>query len=567
MSQTYVSLYRQTLALRQEKYDASLTAGEYDPFLYPWDAFFGLYALLAIVLTPKVPERLRGFVRYLAFTLGFIHSLYLIRHRRALGFAGGYGIGLCIAWSTIMSGALLLCNDPGRDYWRLEAREAGCDDSTGGHDESTTMSASLSTNLDMDVRQRKVPSVYTATDVKQNGLPGSHKPVSKSYKLVWQGFPYDAGWLHIIDWTVDLVTGFRGVNWNHRIATLARIDAPIPPIPTRGQDKKTSEVYQDSKPTAILGQTLQALQRRAVQDFLIGYLVLDLLKTSMVTDPYFFGLAELDDPSPWFWLAVLTERVPFATRFVRLGMSMAGVLAALTFIFSLSPLFFTRVLPSLVDVSKVTRSPLLEPWLYPPQLYPLTTSVLHTGLAGFWGKFWHQMFRYGISQPSRVLIRKLDLDPSGNTARLVQLLSAFALSGSIHAAGSFTAFSLVKTNPLSGSLLFFLLQALGIFTQTLVVKILHANFALTKPLPRAVGQTTNAVVTLGFLYITGPLLANDLARSGIWLFEPVPISILRGLGFGPGGKDEGFWTWYQDGSTSIGWWKGTRWWETGLAAF
>lgn len=567
MSQIYVSLYRQTLALRQQKYNASIAAGEYTPFLYPWDSFIVLYLLLAIILAPRLSDKFRNLVSYFAFTLVFFHSLYLILHRRTLWFAGGYGIGLCTVWGTIMSGALLLFNDPGRDFWRLEARGAERHDSSLGHDKSTIASASLSASSSLDVRRRKVASVYTATDIKQKKFPGPDKPANIPYKLVWQGFPYNAGWLHIIDWTVDLVTGFRGVNWNHRIPTLARIDASIPPMPTREQDKTASEVNLDSMPTTIPGQTLQALQRRAVQDFLISYLILDVLKTSMVTDPYFLGLVDLDHQSPWFRLSQLTETVPFATRFIRLGMSMAGVLAALTFIFSLNPLFFTFILPALVDVSKLTRSPLLEPWLYPSQWYPLTTSVLHTGLAGFWGKFWHQMFRYGISQPSRVLLRRLDLDPSGNGARVIQLLTAFALSGSIHAAGSFTAFSLVQTHPVSGSLLFFLLQALGVFAQTLVVRVLHSQILWTKSLPRVMGQTANAVATLGFLYFTGPLLANDFARSGIWLFEPVPISILRGLGFGPGGKDEGFWAWSQDGSTWVGWWKGTRWWETGLAIY
>lgn len=567
MSQLYISLYRQTLANRQQKYDASIAAGEYTPFLYPWDSLFALYLLLAIALAPRLPDRLGSFVRYLAFTLVLFHSWYVIIHRRTLWFAGGYGIGLCTAWGTIMSGALLLCSDAGRHFWRLEVREVRPTDLSLGCNGSAISCGTSTASAGVDVKQRKVPSVYTATDIKQTKFPDCDKPATKPYKLVWQDFPNSSGWLHVLDWTVDLVTGFRGVNWNHRIPTLARIDAPIPPLPVVRRDKTTSEVTSESQPTAIPVQTLQAVQHQAVLDFLISYLVLDFLKTSMVTDPYFLGLSGLDSPSPWFWLSQLTKTIPFATRFVRLGMSMTGVVAALTFIFSLSPLFFILILPALVDISKITKSPLLEPWLYPPQWYPLTTSVLHTGLAGFWGKFWHQMFRYGISQPSRVLIQRLGMNPRGNKARIIQLLIAFGLSGSIHAAGSFTAFSLVQTHPFSGSLSFFLLQAFGVFVQTLVVKVLHERVLWTKSLPRFVGQTVNAVVTLGFLYFTGPLLANDFARCGIWLFEPIPVSILRGLGFGPGGKDEGFWAWSQDGSSWVGWWKGERWWETGLAIY
>lgn len=470
-----------------------------------------------------------------------------------------------------MSGALLLCNDVGRDFHRLEAREIQSETpslaSNGSTIPSASSNAQASVGVAVDLKQRRVPGVYTATDTKQPEFPGSEDAATKPYKLVWQDFPHVSGWLHVIDWTVDLVTGFRGVNWNHRIPTLAKIDGPIPPVPVVGKDKPIGEINAGSLPTAISGQKLQALQHRAVFDFLVSYLVLDFLKTTMVTDPYFMGLGGIESPSPWQWLSAVTAMIPFATRFVRLVMSMAGVVAALTLIFSLSPLFFTVILPTVVDVSQITRSPLLEPWLYPPHWYPLTTSVLQTGLAGFWGKFWHQMFRYGISQPSRVLIQKLGMDARGNGARIIQLLIAFGLSGSIHAAGSFTAFSVVPTHPLSGPLSFFLMQALGVFSQTLVVKLLHHGVPWTKSLPRGVGRTTNALVTIGFLYFTGPLLANDFARSGIWLFEPVPVSLLRGLGFGPGGKDEGFWAWSQDGSTWVGWWKGRGWWETGLAIY
>ncbi|KAK5062843.1 hypothetical protein LTR84_004918 [Exophiala bonariae] len=571
MSQNYVSLYRRTLASRQQIYNDSIASGKYQPFLYPWDSLFALVLLLAVTLTPRLPARLGVAVRWLAFTLIFAHSIHVILHRRTLWFAGGYGIGLCTAWGTIMSGALLVCNDIEHDFCRLEARELLPQTSEVASNGSTIPCASSKakdpTSASIDLKRRKVPGVYTATDIKQPTFANSQDAATKPYRLVWQAFPYDSSWLHVIDWTMDLVTSFRGVGWNHRIPTLAEIDAPIPPTPAMRQHKPRGQVDTERKPTAIPRQTLRAMQQRAVADFIVSYLVLDFLKTTMVTDPYFMGLGGLESPSPWLWLSAMTKTIPIATKFVRLVMSMAGVVAALTFIFSLSPLFFTVVLPAAVDFTKVTRSPLLEPWLYPPQWYPLTTSVLQTGLAGFWGKFWHQMFRYGISQPSQALIQRLGMDSRGNGARIIQLLIAFGLSGSIHAAASFTSFSVVGTHPLSGPLSFFLLQSLGVFIQTLATKFLHKAFSWMKSMPRVVGRTTNVLVTLTFLYFTGPLLANDFARSGIWLFEPVPISLLRGFGFGPGGKDEGFWAWSQDGSTWVGWWQGKGWWETGLAIY
>ncbi|KAI1611714.1 membrane bound O-acyl transferase family-domain-containing protein [Exophiala viscosa] len=585
MAREYVSLYRQTLAERQRLYDAAIAAQEYTPFLYPWDMLPATYLLLAIMITPRLPPRLARPIRFAIFALILCHSLYLNVRRRTLWFAGGYGIGLATDWGIIMSAALLVFNDPARDFRRLETRpaklKADTDIVANGHarmlkpakvkldtDVVANGSARMleTPNADasasIDLTRRQVPGVYTSTDTKQPSFPGSEQAASQPYNLVWQGFPYGQGPLHLVDWTVDLTTSFRGPNWNHRISTLGAIDAPIPPEPSANGPQNSP-----SKPTAVPKQSLRALQLRALQDFAVSYLLLDLLKTTMTTDAYFLGLSALDSPTPWSWLARLNEVLPFATRLIRLLISMTGVITALTFIFSLSPLFFTLILPRLVDVTILTKSPLLEPWMYAPFWYPVTTSILQSGLAGFWGKFWHQMFRFGISEPSRVLIEWLKIDKRGHVARMIQLCLAFGLSGSIHAAGSYTTFSLTPSHPFSGALSFFFTQGAGVLLQSTVAKLLQKYVPQTKSLPRFVKQSTNLAFVLVYLYFTGPLLADDFARCGIWLFEPVPFSILRGIGLGPGGKDEGWWTWYQEGSKWVGWYRGDRWWESGFAIY
>ena len=565
MAHEDVSLYRQTLADRQHAYDAAISAGEYTPFLYPWDTLPALYLLLAVIISPRLPHNQARAIRYIAFALVLLHDGFVIFHRRTLWFAGGYGIGLSSTWGAIMSGAVLICNDISKDFKRLEIRPVTPKPENHLQNGSAANSTSSVRSEDVNLRNRKVASIYTSTDTRQIASAGSDQAATRPYKLVWQGYPRDGSWLHVLDWSVDLLTSFRGVGWRHRIPTLGEFEAPCMPDEPEHQSQSNEE--KETRPTSISVQNLRSLQLRAVQDFILTYLLLDFLKTTLVTDPYFLGLAPLESPTPWEWLARVNQTVPIATRVVRLLMSMTGVIAALTFIFSLSPLFFSTILPKLVDISKFTKAPLLEPALYPPMWYPISTSVMHSGLAGFWGKFWHQMFRFGISEPSRALIKKFGLNSRSDVARVLQLLVAFALSGSIHAFGSYSGFSLQPSRPVSGSFTFFLLQGVGIFLQSSVVDLLSSHVPSSKYASPGVRGGLNLLFVVVWLYFTGPLLADDFARCGIWLFEPVPISPLRGLGFGPGGKDEGWWTWYQDGSRMVGWWQGDRWWNTGLAIY
>jgi hypothetical protein len=565
MAQEYISLYRQRLAQRQHRYDVTVSSGRFTPYLYPWDTLPALYLFLAAILSPRLPLRWARVLRWCAFSLIVLHGAYVVSHRRTLWFAGGYGIGLTSAWGMIMSGALLVCNDIARDFTRLETRTVKNDDQLQRR--TTASSSSVHDAERVDLTRRTVGSVFATRSTKQisSSQSAAQSPATAPYKLVWQGFPYDGSLHHVLDWTVDLATSFRGVGWAHRIPPAGPLDIPTMPKSPRSRSGKDYELANGT--TTISVRNLRSLQLRAVQDLLVSYLLLDLLKTTMITDPYFLGLAALEDPTPWTWLSSLNEVVPIAARVVRLSMSMAGVIVALTAIFSLNPLFFATILPRMIDISKLTNAPLLEPSLYPPMWHPLSTSVLRSGLGGLWGRFWHQMFRFGISEPSRVLIQGLGLDPRGGAARALQLVVAFGLSGSIHALGSYTSFSGVPSHPLSGPLAFFLLQGVGILLQSSLIRILQRRFPVFKSAPQTVRELSNAAFVVVWLYFTGPLLADDFARCGIWLFEPVPISPLRGLGLGPGGKDEGWWTWYQEGSRALGWWHGGQWWTSAVAIY
>lgn len=167
------------------------------------------------------------------------------------------------------------------------------------------------------------------------------------------------------------------------------------------------------------------------------------------------------------------------------------------------------------------------------------------------------MFRFGISEPSRTLIQYFALDRKGKPARLLQLGIAFGLSGFVHASASFTTFS--ASEPLAGPLTFFLLQALGIVLQQQVT-VAAKTYIRSVYRSALMRKMCNVLFVLGWLYLTGPLLANDFARCGIWLFEPVPISLLRGMVW----RD--WWVW-NNINAWVGWHRGATWYKSGLAIY
>jgi hypothetical protein len=294
--------------------------------------------------------------------------------------------------------------------------------------------------------------------------------------------------------------------------------------------------------------TRSALLTTNFKTFIIGYIILDLLKTTLMHDPYFWGYLTRSPPSYYPF-----SSSPMGTHIMRLALSQFAIMAALRTLFTLGPLFFSGVLgPQLLGARA-------EPWMYPETWAPYTV-VLDNGLAGWWGNWWHQTFRFAFQEPSRKALEVLGVDRKSVGAKAAQLAVAFALSGLVHASGSLTCAGVTK--PLRGPLVFFLLQGLGIFVEGVVVQVLKP-VGMQRRLPRwAMRAWTFAYVHVWFYY-TAHLLCDDFAAGGIWLFEPIPVSVFRGLGFGADKRD-GWWCW--GGALRVlRWHRGDSWWTTGIA--
>ena len=97
----------------------------------------------------------------------------------------------------------------------------------------------------------------------------------------------------------------------------------------------------------------------------------------------------------------------------------------------------------------------------------------------------------------------------------------------------------VACTSFTGPFKFFLLQPFGILSQMAFTQ----SGIVPKKIPKCIRQLANFVFVHVWMYYTAPLLVDDFARGGIWLYEPFAISPLRFLGFGA--KDDNGWDlWY-----------------------
>lgn len=361
-----------------------------------------------------------------------------------------------------------------------------------------------------------------------------------SEEYFWQTYPDSFG--ERLNWATDLLVNFRGPGWNWAIPTL-----PSPPICITEQ---VGEFDKESARTGISNTGVQRFNTRRevfnffVPRFITYYFVADFIKVIMMKDPYFlFG------PNTYALPPFLASLSPVSLLLFRETLSGAGIIVLIEMAFQQAPLVFC------LNLGPGVLGQRADPWYYATS-WGSFSNILDKGLAGLWGKWWHQTFRFCFSAPTQFFIRNNYVSANSEYAKLIGGLFAFGISGLLHSAGSVS--QIAHTKPLN-STIFFMLQALGISLQTTFCGVFKSSII---SLPRIMRRAGNLIFVVTWLLSTGWLLADDFARGGVWLVEPLPISPLRGLGFGVEGDT--WWAWSDMGS---GWYSGNHWWESGLALF
>jgi hypothetical protein len=522
------------------QYDSSIASGQFYAFTYP----FGTLGASVVMLYLLVDHRSRPWLqkaRFVAWAFITVFAIWTIKSFRARNPAAAFGVGLISAWSILWCGVMLVFKDAQVDFSRIERKESPLDRIYASELPQTAESKGLSTGV---AQQNNL----TLRD--RGKLGTTQAPAQRTGTLAWQGYP-SAPFIERLDWVADIFSNFRGMGWNWRVSGL-----PSPPLRAQAQLAGNSgkpPPEEDEKKTMVSHTGVHRYHDKAslikVNFRLVcrNVVILDIVKTLVSHDAYFWNG---DTSATPHYLPDYLQVSPVAVRSTRLLISLGAIYIALQAIFALGPLFFVGLIgPRWLGVRG-------ESWMYPDS-FGSFDNVLDKGLAGWWGGWWHQSFRYAFEAPASSLLPLLKLKPKSPTGKFLSLTIAFVLSGMLHACGSHTQVG--HTYPLSGPFIFFISQIGGISAQ-LAATFLLRKMGIVDRSPRWLQRTANFVYVHVWFYHTAPLLCDDFARGGIWMFEPLPISPLRGLGLG--GNGDGLWCWW---GGVVRWHKGDGWWNTGLA--
>ncbi|KAK4193533.1 membrane bound O-acyl transferase family-domain-containing protein [Podospora australis] len=400
---------------------------------------------------------------------------------------------------------------------------------SSGHDEQ---------NRKLEIRNRK--DAESPSDEKSHGDEGE-------YEYKWQPYPSHAPFFVRLGWVASLYTSFRGAGWNFAISSL-----PAPPSALSGR-VATDAIPLRSRSGYSISPSVRHFILTRLWHITWSWLLIDLFTLTMRYDPYMTLGPDWSSPShplytsPSFSIKsppplpeFLTGLPPWVLGLARNVSAIGGIFAGL-FLYSYlwQLVCFFCIHPSKEDL-----------WRY-PTLFGGFEQVYERGLQGFWGAWWHQTFRMGFTAPAEYLFSLL---PPANdkkmTRAMVEMALAFLQSGILHACGGASAASLVPTN-FWDPIWFFGMQGVGVLIQNILWQ--------WQVVPKR-GRIGNLVFVGVWLHFTGHKFIQDMARAGVWLFEPVPFSVLRWLGLGD--QRESVWRW--DEAYGFLWYWGKNFWERGL---
>ena len=372
--------YHDVLRQFQNEALSAIEARRYHPFVHPYRAL-GVNLVILYLLAPPTKSRWVHLLRYPLFAFLVFHSIDGIISSRSTYVTVAYGVGLLNAWAVLWSATLIIFNDARTKFERIEqfphpvkslsplgqGETSSQPLGNGSVPEQRKNAASLRRRRQKPGEDGNINEHSLARGRDQSQFEDRSENEQDAF-FRYQSLP--SSFLDRLDWVLDLVSSFRGPRWGHQISNLTP-----PPLSIQASLRNTTsdpDVHPEltfKPPTAFSHITRRQLLQRTLPELLINYLILDILKTLTMTDPYFWSLGP-SSPSPFTY-----------PRPTRLLLSAAYTYTALQAIFLLAPLVFACLLgPERVGAHA-------WPWLYTPY-FGSPRAICRKGLAGAWGLWW-----------------------------------------------------------------------------------------------------------------------------------------------------------------------------------
>ncbi|KAI5849302.1 hypothetical protein DFP73DRAFT_629552 [Morchella snyderi] len=329
-------------------------------------------------------------------------------------------------------------------------------------------------------------------------------------------------------WTLDLLASMRALHWSHNPHPTA------PPLP----------------PADALSRTVY-LRRRAAR-LLALYAFLD---TAMFTiqhlDRGFFlppGNAR-SPPSPTTSSSSdsthsPTAPTPLAPLYPAARRLLAGTLIYAVLNGAYTLLALSAVLAGALagDCRTGWRRHWLHWWSWPDAFGHWRAGHWGGGVAGLWARGWHGLFKFLFVSPGRWAVGRAGCG-GGRVAGGVRLVGPFVASAALHYGGARTlawgrGFG-------GGSAGFFLWQPVGVVVEAGVARWVRGG----RGWPRWVCWGAPYVWVVGWLVVTSGGFFEELRYGGMWVMQPLPVSVWRWVA-GTGGA----WCWGA-GEGGRGWWE------------
>ncbi|KAH8777115.1 hypothetical protein F5882DRAFT_502855 [Hyaloscypha sp. PMI_1271] len=164
-----------------------------------------------------------------------------------------------------------------------------------------------------------------------------------------------------------------------------------------------------------------------------------------------------------------------------------------------------------------------------PMLMGSPAVVWGSGLRGFWGRFWHQLFRDLFMSPAKALINVLGVKPKSLPAYGIKIVIAFFISGVLHAAS--LPRNMYRVSPLRYAS-FFWIQGVCVLLEVMVEQMLGDRQLKQRAWWKRYGAGIIRLLwTVVVLYVTVPVVADELTRvlrvMGLKPTVLLPMPLLR----------------------------------------